>query len=159
MKDFEKLTKIISELVVDVKSLRATSGHSVVNNGQTIGDGATGRGTAGGVTMAAGDSAIAINTDKIDKLEALINGQIVNDVARMNTNFDGLLKEFVKLNASITKSNIAPSVPGADAAATDAGTEAVGTSPSAVASPSNHPSRTIAPRTSMLQPNYVTQPQ
>ena len=159
MKDFEKLTKIISELVVDVKSLRATSGHSVVNNAQAIGDGATGRGTAGGVTMAAGDSAIAINTDKIDKLEALINGQIVNDVARMNTNFDGLLKEFVKLNASITKSNIAPSVPGTDAAASDAGTEAVGTSPSAVASPSNHPSRTIAPPASMLQPNYATQPQ
>ena len=92
MKDFEKLTKIISELVVDVKSLRTTSGHSVVNNAQTIGDGATGQGTAGGVTMTAGDSAIAINTDKIDKLDALINGQIVNDVAMMNANFKNLLE-------------------------------------------------------------------
>ena len=54
-----------------------------------------------------------------------------------------------KLNATITKSNVAPSVPETDAATTEAGAEA---SPSAVASPSNHPSQTIAPPGAMLQP-------
>ena len=106
--------------------------------------------------MTAGDSAIAINSARIDKLDALINSQIVNDVARMNANFKDLLGEFKKLNATITKSNVAPSVPETDAATTEAGAWA---SPSAVASPSNHPSRTIAPPGAMLQPQYATQPQ
>ena len=150
MKDFDKLTSVIDMLVKDIRNLSDANGHRATNNVQRIGGAATGReaswGAVGGVSENTGDDATNLNTDKIEKLDELINGRVLNDVAIMTAQFKDLMAEFRKLNANISNSNAAPSVPLTFAAI-------AGAPPSAEVSPSNQPPRTIpAPR---MQPQIA----